>query len=40
MLPGLKKIGIISKEELIKIINGLAVIKDKIDKNKFDKSRI
>ncbi|MHB1335014.1 MAG: argininosuccinate lyase [Candidatus Humimicrobiaceae bacterium] len=35
---GLKKIGIISKDELIKIINGLAEIKNKIDENKFDKS--
>ena len=35
---GLKKIGIISKNELTKIINGLAKIKNEIEENKFIKS--
>jgi argininosuccinate lyase len=35
---GLKKIGIISKDELNKIINGLVKIKGKIEENKFDKN--
>ena len=35
---GLKKIGIISKDELTKIINGLAKIKNKIEGNEFIKS--
>ena len=35
---GLKKIGIISKDELNKIVKGLLLIKNKLDKDKYDKS--
>jgi len=35
---GLEKIGIISKDDLKKMIKGLLLIKNKLDKNKYDKS--